>query len=140
ERGWYSDRQMKGIGGDWLFKTVRGEMKIPPWLPDDLVDEFIDAREVDRCAMCYIEQYRHLIGRRDCVVVDFDQLIRRPQAYFTRLVEALGERFGPLTDSLLQSVREPPKDRAIETSDIPPQRRKQLPEIYQSCRELSLAV
>jgi hypothetical protein len=140
DRGWYSDSQMKGRGGDWLFRSMSvADMKLPAWVPDSLIDEFVRAKEVDRCAMCYIEQYRHLVNRRDCLVVDFDQLMRQPQPYFTTLVEALGERFGPMTAKLLDAVREPPKDRAIPVNDIAPHRRQRMAEIYEGCRELALA-
>lgn len=139
QRGWYSDAQLKAAGGEWVFrdKSPAGT-RIAPWVPDTLIDEFVRTNEVDRAAMCYIEQYKHLVGRRDCIVVDFDELMRRPVPYFTTVTEALGERFGPMTDQLLAAVREPPKDRSIPVDDIAPERRRQMAEVYEACRELTL--
>jgi hypothetical protein len=139
ERGWYSERQMKGRGGEWLFRNARSDLNIPPWVPDHLIDEFVRTSEADRCAMCYIEQYRHLVSRRDCLIVDFDHLMWQPLSYFTSVTEALGEQFGPLTPKLLESVREPPKNRAIPLGEISPDRSKQMIEIYDNCSALALA-
>jgi hypothetical protein len=139
QRGWYSEKQMRGVGGDWLFRdTMVDGMKIPAWVPDALVDEFVRASEVDRCAMCYVEQYKHLVGRSDCVVVDFDELMRNPLPYFTAITDALGEKFGSMTADLLASVREPSKDRAIAMDRIPPGRRLRMTEIYESCRGIAV--
>jgi hypothetical protein len=141
QRGWYSDAQMNIAGGEWVFrnKALSGK-RIAPWVPDSLIDEFVAATEVDRCAMCYIEQYKHLVGRKDCLVVDFDELNRRPVPYFSAVTEALGEKFGPMTNQLLAAVREPAKDRSIPLDDIAPERRKQLMEIYEACRTLTVTV
>jgi hypothetical protein len=140
ERGWYSDHQLMNLGGDWLFRqTTLTDKKIAAWVPDSLVDEFVRASEVDRCAMCYIEQYQYLLERRDCLVVDFDQLVRQPHSYFGDVVDALGERFGPLTPKLLDSVRETSKDRAIPLNQIAPERRRRMAEIYDACRQLAMS-
>jgi hypothetical protein len=139
QRGWYSDAQMKAAGGEWVFRDkAPGGLRIAPWVSDELVDEFVATAEVDRCAMCYIEQYKHLVGRTDSIVVDFDELNRKPVPYFTGVTEALGEKFGPMTNQLLAEVREPPKDRSIPVEDIAPARRKQMAEIYEACRKLTV--
>jgi hypothetical protein len=123
-----------------LFRqTTLTDKKIAAWVPDSLVDEFVRASEVDRCAMCYIEQYQYLLERRDCLVVDFDQLVRQPHSYFGDVVDALGERFGPLTPKLLDSVRETSKDRAIPLNQIAPERRRRMAEIYDACRQLAMS-
>ena len=139
QRGWYSDDQMQGVGGEWVFrdKSPNG-LRIAPWVPDSLIDEFVRAKEVDRCAMCYIEQYKHLVNRTDCIVVDFDELNRRPVPYFTAVAEALGEKFGPMTNQLLAQVRVPPKDRSIPVEDISSEMRRQMAEIYEACRKLTV--
>jgi hypothetical protein len=139
QRGWYSDAQMKTPGGEWVFRDkMPGGLRIAPWVPDDLVNEFVATSEVDRCAMCYIEQYKHLMGRTDCIVADFDELNRRPVPYFTAVTETLGEKFGPMTNRLLAEVREPPKDRGIPLENIAPERRRHMAEIYESCRGLAV--
>jgi hypothetical protein len=137
QRGWYSEKQMHGAGGDWLFRSnsVDG-MKIPAWVPDSLIEEFAAASEVDRCAMCYIEQYEHLVGRSDCIVADFDALMHAPRSYFSAITDALGEKYGPLTTGLLDTVREPAKDRSIPTSGISSERQQRMTEIYEACRAL----
>lgn len=139
QRGWYSEKQIRGTGGDWLFrdKTVDGR-KIPAWVPDSLIERFIAASEVDRCAMCYIEQYRHLVGRRDCVIADFEELMRNPLSCFQAVTDALGEKFGPMTAQLLDTVREPSKDRSIPLEDISPDRRRRMAEIYEACQRMAL--
>jgi hypothetical protein len=140
ERGWYSDDQMVHLGGDWIFRrTSKSGKKIAPWVSDDMVDEFVRSPEVDRCAMCYIEQYRHLVGRTDCLVVDYDDLVKHPRACFQGVIEALGERFGPLTSKLLGSVRETSRHPAIEVGQIAYKRRQAITEIYESCRGMALA-
>ena len=137
QRGWYSDAQMRNPGGEWVFRDKSPDgLRIAPWVPDSMIDEFVAASEVDRCAMCYIEQYKHLVSRTDCMVVDFDELNRRPVPYFTAVAEALGEKFGPMTNQLLAEVREPSKDRSIPAEDIAPERRRQMVDIYEACRKL----
>jgi hypothetical protein len=138
QRGWYSDRQMRGTGGEWLFReTVVDGLKIPAWVPDSLIEEFVSVSEVDRCAMCYIEQYKHLVERRDCTVADFEELMHSPRPYFGALSDRLGRKFGPMTAQLLEAVREPSKDRSIPVNDISPERRRRMAEIYEACRHLS---
>ena len=139
QRGWYSEKQMRGTGGDWLFRTGSVEdMKIPAWVPDSLIEEFVAASEADRCAMCYIEQYKYLVGRSDCIVADFDELMHNPLPYFGAVTRALGEKFGPMTTQLLETVREPAKDRSIPIDDIAPERWRRMREIYESCRGLAV--
>jgi hypothetical protein len=139
ERGWYSDRQLTQLGGDWLFRqTPLTDKKIAPWVPDDLIKEFLCSSEVERCAMCYIEQYRHLMGRTDCLVVDYGDLVHESHSYFGVIVDALGERFGPLTNGLLNTIREIPRDRPISVDEISLPRRRRMEEIYEACRRLAL--
>ncbi len=139
ERGWYSDRQIEQPGGEWIFRNLPGQaVRIPPWVPDSLVEEFKGAPEADRCAMCYIEQYRHLATRKDCLIVDFDRLLLRPREYFGRIAESLGERFGAETPRLIDSVREPPKDRIVPLDEIAPDRSRQMAELYERCRDLAI--
>ncbi len=135
ERGWYSDHQLINTGGDWIFRrTSETTTKIAPWVPDHMITEFLQAPEADRCAMCYIEQYRYLVGRKDCVIVDYERLLEQPFAYFRAVVERLGERFGPLTIRLLDSIGERSKDRMIPLQQIAPERRRRMSEIYEECR------
>ncbi len=138
ERGWYSDAQMTGTSGEWIFKKGHDE-KLPPWLQNDMVDEYIAMPEVDRCALCYLVQYENLIDRQDCLVVDYDKLIAEPHAYFARVCVALGERFGALTPQLLDGIREPAKDRAIAVDRIDSGRHRRLTEVYAACKTLALA-
>jgi hypothetical protein len=139
ERGWYSDHQMVHLGGDWIFRrTSKTNKKIAPWVSDALVEEFVRSQEVDRCAMCYIEQYRHLVGRTDCLVVDYDELVQRPRSYFGAVVESLGERFGPLTSNLLSTIGGTSNHATIPMDQIAPHRRQEMAEIYEACRKIAL--
>lgn len=137
KKGWYSDKQMVSIGGEWLFQK-KDDKFLPPWLPEDRFDEYISIAEVDRAAMCYIIQYEALIDRHDCVIVDYDRLVKEPKTYFRTVCDRIGCTYGPLTESLLDGVCEPAKDRQIALDQIAPERRQKLNEIYESCRSLAV--
>jgi hypothetical protein len=139
ERGWYSAKQMVEVGGDWVFRdTSLTPLKIAPWVTDDLIPKFVAASEIERCAMCYVEQYRYLAGRKDCLIVDYDQLVAAPHAYFGRVAEQLGERFGERTVSLLDAIREPGRHPQIATEQIAPPLLAEMRDVYARCRELAL--
>jgi hypothetical protein len=129
-RGWCSDRQLEQPQGDYVFhRTPITAKKVPAWVPVEVVEEFLELSEIERCAEFFISQYRHLIGRTDCLVVDYDAFVRDPGTSFFRIAERLGESFGSLTSNLLRSVREPPQDRGASLEDIGIERRRQLTEI-----------
>ena len=139
-RRWLSDRQFEESVGEFVFhRTPHAAGKIPAWVPSDLIEEFVRLPEVDRCALYYIEQYRHLSERRDCVVVDYDRLVRDPRDYFPRVVETLEESFGSMTSALLDTIHERPRDHSDVLEQVQPTRRRRLIELYQDCRQLSLS-
>lgn len=141
ERGWYSDRQLVEVGGNWVFRdTQLTDRNIPAWVPESLVEEFLAASELDRCAMCYMTQYRELAKRTDCIVVDYDRLIAKPHDYFAAVVDRLGERFGERTEALLDTIRDPGRHKPIDLDLIAPARLVELRAIYEECRGLAVSL
>jgi hypothetical protein len=137
-RGWCSDQQLFQPAGELVFhRRSVADRRVPSWVPLESLDDFVRLPELDRCAVYYLEQYRHLVGRTDCIVVDYDALIKQPKPYFSRVVEALGESFGALTQGLLESIREPGGDGGIALDRIEPERRRQVAELYAACRALA---
>lgn len=117
-KGWYSDRQMRGTHtGEWMFKKGY-DIFLPYWLPDERVDEWIGAKEVERAAFCYLYQYGFVLGRTDCIFVDYDRFVAEPKRQFDSLIDILGLRYGPKTKTRLDSIAEPGRDRTIPANDI----------------------
>ncbi|RJF76731.1 sulfotransferase [Azospirillum cavernae] len=137
KKGWYSDDQMQGINGEFIFKTGYSK-RIPPWVPDGMEEKYIAMPEVERAAFCYILQYENLISRKDCVVVDYDKMMLDPYNYFSAVCERIGCSFGSLTNEIIQSIREPSKDRSVEVNMITPEYRQKISDVYETCRALAI--
>ncbi|MEE8093892.1 MAG: sulfotransferase [Gammaproteobacteria bacterium] len=134
-KGWYSDEALSDETGERLFRKGC-TLRIPYWLPDGIVDRWTEMSELERCCFCYSYQYRNLVGRNDCIVVDYDEFVTAPHRKFAALAEILDCEFGALTKDLLDGTAEPRRNREISFDQARPEFTEPVFDVYRECRRL----
>ena len=132
-KGWYSDQALTETTGEWLFREDT-ELKVPYWVPDNIVGRWIEMSELERCCFCYSYQYEHIVGRSDCVVVDYDDFVTAPKSKFAALAERFDCRYGPLTNDILYNIDESRRDRNVSFDAAGAEFVKPMRDVYDACR------
>jgi hypothetical protein len=134
---WYADKNLVGFNGEWLFQE-RAKVKIPYWVPPDIVDRWAEMPEVERAGYVYVHQYGRLDEVENLILVDYDDFITAAKSRFAKLAQILGVEYGPMTESLLDKVKETERERNPPISDIDPALRKGIADAYDRCKELAV--
>ena len=136
-KGWYSDDALSNVTGEWLFRRDT-ELRIPYWVPEDFVSRWTEMSELERCCFCYSHQYKHIVGRTDCLIVDYDDFLTDPNPKFATLTKLLECRFGPKTEELLAGVAETRRDRNLPFDFAGKEFVEPMFDTYHACRKLAV--
>lgn len=118
QKRWLADDGLSGFSAMWPYHEC-GDLAVPFWvLPED-IERFAAMGELERCCYYFIRMYGALPDDPSLLVVDYDTFKQQPRAQFENIAAELGLRKGAMTDSLLEGVREPTRNRDIDFSSLP---------------------
>ena len=141
EKHWFSDDQLYGNSGKWLFRKD-STLNFPDWLHDDEFDDFLKMSEAERCCRYYLFEYENLLDTRNelaCtpgLIIDYDSLVNSPRRIFSKITKQLGCKFGDITSNLLEGISEPRKERVIPVDEVRPELIARVHHVYEQCKEM----
>lgn len=133
EKRWYSGRPEDLLGADVFHRQQDGHV-FPYWLPEDQFSPWLGMSELERACFSYAWQYEHLASVGDALVVDYDGFVADARRQFAALAARLGCNFGPRTQTLIEGVSEPMKERDMKFDNLPPAMRRRLDAAYEAAR------
>jgi hypothetical protein len=136
---WYADKNFEGFNGEWLFKE-KASIKIPYWVPEDVVARWPEMKEVERAGFAFVHQYSNLGKIDNLILVDYDDFLAAPASKFAKLAKMLEVEYGPMTQKLLDNVKETDRDRRPPMEDINPALRREIDQAYETCKRLATAL
>ena len=79
---------------------------VPHWVPDGLIDAFIQANAEDRAALYYVWATRAGAEQTfPALYVDYDEVVSQPSVVMRACSDALGLEFGAQTEAAFMRVK-----------------------------------
>jgi hypothetical protein len=133
QKRWLADDGLSGFSAMWPYHEC-GDLAVPFWvLPED-IERFAAMGELERCCYYFIRMYGALPDDPSLLVVDYDTFKQQPRAQFENIAAELGLRKGAMTDSLLEGVREPTRNRDIDFSSLPAGMRSEIDRLSEAVK------
>ncbi|MBL4889315.1 MAG: sulfotransferase [Candidatus Lindowbacteria bacterium] len=112
KKGWFSDATLElGASGPMSAMHFTDNHRIPFWVKELEIDNWIELSEIDRTAWYYLATHRFILNNIDSFyVVNYDTLIEEPSQVFGNLCTFFDLRAGRLTAKLLGEVSRRPKE------------------------------
>jgi hypothetical protein len=146
ERGWFNDKELFGNSSKWFFLAETAcNGNTPDWLYKSEVDKFYSMSEIERCSMYYKREYESILNldenilrRKNTIILDYNRFVTSPQKYFDEILEQCSLKYGDITPSLLEKIKEPTKDRKLKWDLVDTQIKSELFALYDKCLTFSL--
>ncbi len=103
KKDWFSDENIS-TSQIWPFR-VKGDGKIPFWVKDGDDDYWLSLNSIDRCAYYYVRVNEDLNRVPDRIELEYENLLKDPEAIIQRLANKLGLQFGEKTNEIVQSIK-----------------------------------
>ena len=116
--GWYEKDEI--IEDEPRFFPLKSNIKfnIPSWVPDEKEDDFLYMSSLERAIFQYTYLYQKALSIQDGLFIDYDKMLLSPESYFKKVTSKLKLDYGPKTEEILNSFKEPVKDRTINFTGI----------------------
>jgi hypothetical protein len=131
ERKWYHGDELNYMTTGPIRKSNHGN--VPACLVGISEDEWINLDEIERCHAIYVGCYQEAL-KSNCIIVDYHSLLLEPQKTTLTISEALGLKWGKMTEQVVRSVRNPKANINKVIRNNMPWREKAL-EIYNKLSE-----
>ena len=92
----------------------------------------------DRCCLSYIHQYDKIDAATFDLIIDYDRFVPDATAGLGKICDAVDMKFGPKTESLLENIREPEKDRTLDWGRADPSFKRKIDGIYDKLIDYSM--
>lgn len=102
QKGWFANPDAS-TSPLWPLRRSSCNRVVPWWLEDGDTEIYFESTELDRCALYYITHMRAMLGLEP-LLMNYDDLIEKPDRFVQKICEINGLEFGALTKRIIQSV------------------------------------
>lgn len=104
---WFSDLNIKDTSPSQIYASeiIQG-VKIPYWIKKQDLKFWIRSDEINRCAYYYKRCLEEVVkNSKSSIIIDYDQLIKKPNEIFSKLVNKIGFKYGQKTKEILSTIK-----------------------------------
>jgi len=136
-KGWFDDSTLRGPSLKWPLKSGQ-EVNFPFWLEREYESDWETMTAIDRCCLSYIHQYDKIDETTFDLMIDYDRFVQDAKSGLSKISDYLGMKFGPKTESLLDDIREPEKNRALDWAQADPSLKRKIDGVYDKLIDYSM--
>jgi hypothetical protein len=125
-KGWFRDEAGLASNTSSPVREFQG-VRVPFWVPESKMEEYVSSPELDRAVMYYIFVHESSTEMASGILIDYDELVRKPHKTLEFVAECVQGNFGDRTlDMISQFVERPvpPSRRSLLEALRPSQKRE----------------
>lgn len=147
ERQWFTNDALYGSHGRWHFLNEKKSQNgnTPIWLKENEVENFYAMSELERCIMYYKREYSNILDlgedlfkKNEKIIIDYNKFVSNPKVIFEKIVKLFGLKKGDITDTLLNNIKEPIKNRKLTWENTDNHIKTELFDIYNKLLKFSI--